>query len=61
MATVEERVTILETEFRTGLKHHATKADLAQLEHRLTVRLLGLTGLQFAGLGIVVAILRLWQ
>ena len=28
MATTDERVTILETEFRTELRHLATRADL---------------------------------
>ena len=41
MATIEQRVTILETEFRTEIKHLATKADLIALEHRLTLRLGG--------------------
>ena len=36
MTTIEERMTILETEFRTELKHLATKADLKDLETRLT-------------------------
>lgn len=31
MTTVEERVTALETEFRTELRHLVTKADLAEL------------------------------
>ena len=69
MVTLDERITILETEFRTELKHLATKADLADLrgelradmrslEHRLTLRL---GGLMLAGFGILIAILRLWQ
>ena len=32
MATLDDRVTILETEFRTELKHLATKADLERLK-----------------------------
>ena len=35
MVTVEERLTILETKFRTELKHLVTKADLKDLEMRL--------------------------
>lgn len=35
MATVEERVTALETEFRTELRHLATKADLAELRWQI--------------------------
>ena len=58
MATVEDRLTILETEFRTELKHLATKADLKALEMRLTVQL---GGLMVAGFGIVIAVLKLWQ
>ena len=65
MVTLDERITILETEFRTELKHLATKADLADLrgdlrslEHRLTLRL---GGLMLAGFGILIAVLRLWQ
>ena len=58
MVTVEDRVTILETEFRTELKHLATKADLKALEMRLTVQL---GGLMVAGFGIVIAVLKLWQ
>ena len=58
MATVEQRVTALETEFRTELKHLAAKADLVELEHRLTLRL---GGLMILVGGLVVGILRLWQ
>ena len=58
MSTLDERITILETEFRTELKHLATKADLRSLEHRLTLRL---GGLMLAGFGILIAVLRLWQ
>ena len=39
MVTVEERVTALETEFRTELRHLATKADLAKLEAKLETQL----------------------
>ena len=62
MATVEQsydkRFTILETEFRTELKHLATKADLKSLEARMTLRL---GGLILGGAGLVVAGLRFWQ
>ena len=58
LATVEQRVTALETEFRTELKHLATKADLVELEHRLTLRL---GGLMILVGGLVGGILRLWQ
>ena len=58
MATVEQRVTILETEFRTELRHLATKADLKELEHRLTLRL---GGLMLAIGAVIVGVLRLWQ
>ena len=33
--TVEDRVTVLETEFRTELRHLATKADLAELRWQI--------------------------
>lgn len=52
MATVDERVTILETEFRTELKHLATKADLARLELRMVA-------LQIAIAGIIIGVLKL--
>ncbi len=69
MTTIEERMTILETEFRTELKHLATKADLKDLETRLTgdmkeleTRLmLRLGGLMVVGFGAVIAALRFWQ
>ena len=68
MTTIEERMTILETEFRTELKHLATKADLKDLETRLTADMkdletrlmLRLGGLMVAGFGAVIAALRLW-
>ena len=58
MATVEDRLTVIETEFRTELKHLATKADLKSMEMRLTVQL---GGLMIAGFGVVVAVVKLWQ
>lgn len=54
MATVEERVSNLETEFRTELKHLATKADLKDMTIRLG-------GLMITGFAIVIAVLRLWE
>ena len=56
MATepVEQRMTILETEFRTELKHLATKADLKALELRMYGAMLVVGGL-------IVGILRLTQ
>ena len=51
-------MTILETEFRTELKHLATKADLKDLEMRLLTRL---GGLFIAGMTIAVAVLKAWQ
>ena len=41
MRTAEERVTALETEFRTELRHLATKADLAELRWQLLGALIG--------------------
>jgi hypothetical protein len=51
---MEQRMTILETEFRTELKHLATKADLKALEIRLG-------GLMLVVGGLIVAVLRLWE
>ena len=51
---VDTRFAILETEFRTELKHLGTKADLRGLETRLA-------GLTIAGLTLVVVALRLWE
>lgn len=61
IATIEEvssRVTTLETEFRTELKHLTTKADLKDLEMRLMMRL---GGLMVTGFAVVIAVLRLWE
>ena len=58
MVTVEDGLTILETEFRTELKHLVTKADLKDLEMRLIVRL---GGLLISGLAATVAMLKLWN
>ena len=54
MASVEERLITLETEFRTELKHLATKADLKSLELRFYGAMLGIAAL-------IVAVLRFWQ
>ena len=51
---IDTRLTMLETEFRTELKHLATKADLRGLEMRQA-------GLIIAGPTLVVAVLRLWE
>ena len=60
--SVEDRLTALETEFRTELRHLATKADLGELENRLFVRLSGLMALLVAmGTAVVVVADRLWN
>ena len=63
MATIEQRVTSLETEFRTELRHLATKADLVELKSELRGDLLklaiGLATLQVVGLGTTAAIVKL--
>ena len=48
MATVEERVTALETEFRTELRHLATKADLAELRWQLLGALIAVAAVAVA-------------
>ena len=53
--SMEQRMTVLETEFRTELKHLATKADLKALEIRLAGLMLLVGGLV---VGIITAILR---
>lgn len=52
---LEQRMTILESEFRTELKHLATKADLKALEIRLAGLMLLVGGLV---VGVMTAILR---
>ena len=52
---LERRMTVLETEFRTELKHLATKADLKALEIRLAGFMLLVGGLV---VGVMTAILR---
>ena len=63
MATVDQRVTALETELRTQLQHLATKADLLELKSELRGDLLkvvlGLGSMQLLGLAAVAAIMRL--
>lgn len=74
MATVEERVTTLETEFRTELRHLATKADMAtlrgelqadiatlrsELQDRLNAHLRWVIGVQLLGLVVVATIVGL--
>ena len=58
MTIVEQRLIVLETEFRTELKHLATKADLKSLEMRMA----GLVLNTNIAIGVaIVAALRLWQ
>ncbi len=63
--TVEERTTILETEFRTELRHLATKADLEKLKSEVKTEIAHQTrwfvGGMIATMGVVVALERLWQ
>ena len=61
MATVEDRLTVLETEFRTELRHLATKNDLADLENRLNNKLWAMSGLMIATVSVGVAVLRFWS
>ena len=61
MTTVDERMTVLETRFDTELKHLATKADLNDLEMRLTKWMIGLmVSSVVSASAIAVAALRLW-
>ncbi|MYA60568.1 MAG: hypothetical protein F4X40_08475 [Chloroflexi bacterium] len=55
---VDSRMTILETEFRTELKHLATKADLERL--KIQILLINITVVGIAT-GIIVAAVRFWQ
>ncbi len=55
---VDTRMTILETEFRTELKHLATKADLERLKIQLL--LINITVVSIAT-GIILAAMRFWQ
>ena len=65
MTPIEERMTVLETEFRTELKHLATKTDIAELRGEIkaleTRLMLRLGGLMVVGFGAVIAVMRLWQ
>ena len=66
MATIEQRGTSLETEFRTELRHLATKTDLAELKSELKSEfksdllkaMIGLATLQVASLGVMAAIVK---
>lgn len=64
MTAVDERMTVLETRFDTGLKHLANKADLKEIETRIqeveTRLMVRLGGLMIAGFGVVIAVLKLW-
>ena len=51
-------MTILETEFRTELKHLATKADLERLKIQLLLINVSVVGI---ATGIIVAAVRFWQ
>lgn len=55
---VDTRMTILETEFRTELKHLATKADLERLKIQLLLINVSVVGI---ATGIIVAAVRFWQ
>ncbi len=55
---IETRMTVLETEFRTELKHLATKTDLERLKMQLL--LVNITVVSIAT-GIIVAAVRFWQ
>ena len=61
MVTVDERMTVLETRFDTELKHLATKADLKDLEMRLTRWMIGLmVSSVVSASAIAVAASRFW-
>ena len=55
---IETRMTILETVFRTELKHLATKADLERL--KIQILFINITVVGVAT-GIIVAAVRFWQ
>ena len=55
---VDTRMTIFETEFRTELKHLATKADLERLKIQLLLINVSVVGI---ATGIIVAAVRFWQ
>lgn len=52
---LREELDRLRDEFKS---YYATKADLAQLEMRLTIRL---TGVMVTLGGVIIAVLRFWQ
>ena len=57
---LEERMTVLETEFRTELKHLATKEDMRALETRLVKWMIGAVATSaLLGAALVTAIDRL--
>ena len=55
---VDTRMTILETAFRTEIKHLATKADLERLKIQLLLINVSVVGI---ATGIIVAAVRFWQ
>ncbi len=55
---VDTRMTILVTEFRTELKHLATKANLDRLKIQLLLINITVVGI---ATGIIVAAMRFWQ
>ena len=66
MVTIEERVSNLETEFRTELRHLATKADLAELRTELKAEIqasqnrviFSMIGLMAGGVAAIFGIMR---
>lgn len=65
MTTVDERMTTLETEFRTELRHLATKTDLERVKSDLERAKWQLGGLMIGTVGIATTIiaimLRFWS
>ena len=57
MSTVEDRITILETEFRTELRHLATKTDLKSVELQMAILMLSVGAIST---GAIIATLKLW-
>ena len=62
--SLDTRITVLETEFRTELRHLATKADIAELRGEIkaveTRLMLRLGGLIVGSMGVLLAVLRFW-
>lgn len=54
---MEERVTVLETEFRTELRHLATKADLKAVELQMALLMLSVGAIST---GVIIAALKFW-